>query len=81
MFKKQIIQISDIRYVKLQSGQKGTLWLVIKTNELRISVGALGRKQINEAVDYILEQIQINYPKNYEDVKTEHIEVEDFWRK
>ena len=50
LFKRQIFQIADIRYVKLQRGQKGTLWLVIKTNELLVSMEALGQKQINEAV-------------------------------
>ena len=81
LFKRQIIQIADIRYVKLQRGQKGTLWLVIKTNELLVSMGALGQKQINEAVGYILEQIRINYPENYENVKAGHNELENFWRK
>jgi hypothetical protein len=81
LFKKKIIQIGDIRYVKLQAGQKGTLWLIIKTNKLRFSIGALGRHQINEAVTYILEQIRIHYPENYEDVTTEQIEVENFWKK
>jgi hypothetical protein len=82
LFRKLTIQISKIQYAKLHSGQKGTSWLMIKTNDLRFSMGgALGKRQINDAIAYILEQICINYPENYEDVKTEHYEVDKFWGK
>ncbi len=78
------ILINDIKIVKMTySGESNeTSLLMIETNESTFYMGdGLTDDQVKEAVSYILEQIRLNYPANYHDVKTEHFNVEKFWRK
>lgn len=78
----QAIPLSKIRIVKVDYDGNNDIFLRIETNEANFYLGnGLTDAQIKEAAANILEQIRINYPVNYHDVKTEHFKVEKFWRK
>ena len=74
----QKIPLSDIRLVK----REVTTRLMIKTNKDEFHWGkSLYCAEVDEVVAYILEKISIYHPDHYENVKTEHFEIEEFWRK
>jgi len=79
---RQVIPIDEIRIVKVDYDGNNDICLFIETNQSKFYLGKdLSSDQIKEAVAYILEQIKVHYPVNYEDVKIEHLRVEQFWRK
>jgi len=80
LFQKKNIKLNSIRIVRLIK-VGASHHLLIETNESQMALGAeFNKEQVNEMYVYILEQIRINYPENYNDVITEHYEVEKFWR-
>jgi len=79
---QRVIPVDEIRIVKVGYDGDNGICLFVETNQTKLYLGkGLNAAQITEAAANILEQIRVHFPANYEDVKAEHLRVEQFWRK
>lgn len=81
ILKKRVIPFKTIRRVYVGYSQNTHL-LAVSTTQSNIQLhGGATKKQLDEIVEYILEQIRINDPEHFQSVNLPSYEVEDFWRK
>jgi hypothetical protein len=81
LFGSKSIPLGTIRVAKIQSGLKGGAYLLIKTDRSKFKMGnGIVGDQLNDALNYLLEQIRVNHPENYEIVRQSSLS-ENRWRK
>jgi len=79
--KKRVIPFKAIKRIYIKQIRHAYV-LFVSTEQTQIGLhGGATKKQLDEMVNYILEQIRLNDPEHYQLVNLPSYEVEDFWRK